>query len=359
MPRTVLFPASTPLSYAVFGPLARGLAADPRVAIFVTARHGGARLARECLDVPFRYVPNPIAPFRRFDLAVASGFYFRPRRRMLQVQIFHGVSPKNYAVRDEVRRFDRLFLIGEYHRRKFVRAGLLGEEDPRGLRIGMPKTDRLVHPDAVTLAFIRDLHLEPLPTVVYAPTRSGSAGSSLDGKGLAMVDRLLEMPVNVLVKLHDRSSRRFRSRLAVDFEAELSRRESHPRLRFIRHHDVIPSLVAADLLVSDLSSVTGEYLLRDRPIVYLAVPGHEEKVRRGSGQRFGADDPEDLDYLRAAGEVVDTPAALARAVERGLADPAARGPERRERAARLFYHPGAATPRALAALRHVLGLEDG
>ncbi|MBI4882090.1 MAG: hypothetical protein HY812_20875, partial [Planctomycetes bacterium] len=206
--RRVLFPASTPLSFAVFAPLARALAADPRVAVVVTARHGGRALARACLDFPFSYMPGLLARWARFDAAVCPGFFFRSRRAGRLVEMFHGVSPKNYAVRGDAARFDRLFLIGEYHRQKFVRAGLLADGDPRGLRIGMPKTDRLLQPDAACAAFLRDLELDrSRPVVVYAPTRSGSAGSSLDQDGFDLVDRMASMPVNLLVKLHDRSLR--------------------------------------------------------------------------------------------------------------------------------------------------------
>ncbi len=353
----MLFPASTPLSFAVFAPLARALAADPRVAVVVSARHGGRALARSCLDFPFSYLPGLLARWARFDAAVCPGFFFRSRRAGRLIEMFHGVSPKNYAVRDEVARFDRLFLIGEYHRRKFVRAGLLAEDDPRGVQIGMPKTDRLLVPDAACAAFLESLDLDrSRPVVVYAPTRSGSAGSSLDQGGFDLVDRMARLPVNLLVKLHDRSLRRYRDKLAVDYEQGFAAREAAGRLRLVRHHDIIPLLLAADVLVSDLSSVASEFLLRDRPIVFLAVPGHEERIRQGSARRFGVGDPEDLDYLRAAGEVVPPGGDPCAALERALADPGARSAARRERAELLFYNPGRATSRALAALYETIEL---
>ncbi len=354
----MLLPVSTPLSYAVIAPIVRALSVDPRIEVVVSARHGGVKEARRFLDAPFSYERGIVASLRRYDLAVCSGFYFHSRRSLCAIEMFHGVSPKNYAVRKEATRFDHLFLIGEYHRRKFVRASLLSEEDERAWRVGMPKTDRLVHPDDDALSFIDALPIDRTrPTVLYAPTRSGSAGSSLEEGAIRWIDRLVERPVNVLVKLHDRSQRRYRTKLRHDFESELAERERAGRLVFVRHHDVIPLLLAADLLVSDLSSVASEFLLLDRPIVYLSTPAHEEKIRRSACERFGADDPEDLDYLRATGPVVGSERELLAAVDEELACPKGRSAVRHQRAAQLFYNPGRATERAVDAIYQILNLE--
>ncbi|MFH0943941.1 MAG: CDP-glycerol glycerophosphotransferase family protein [Planctomycetota bacterium] len=356
--RRVLFPASTPLSFGVVEPLMRVLSRDPRIEVLVTVRHGGRTLARQCLRERFTYVSGVSARFRKFDAAVCSGFFFHSRRSRLLVEMFHGVSPKNYAIRGEVRRFDRLFLIGEYHREKFVRAGLLGEHDLRGMRIGMPKTDPLAASGTGDAELIRSLELDPaLPTVAYAPTRSGSSGSSLDEFGLDLIDLVSEMPVNLLVKLHDRSLKRYRSKMKVDYVDLIGQRERGRNLRLIRDHDVIPTLAAADLLLTDLSSVGSEFLLRDRPVIYLSVPNHEQRIRSSSAQRFGADDPHDLDYLREAGDLVRHPKELRPVLERALANPLAKSDLRRERAKLLFYNPGAATRHAADALYDLLELE--
>lgn len=354
----IVFPCSTPLSYAVVAPVARALAADPRVEVVVTARHGGRREAERCLGFSFRYRNALVARFMRADAAVCAGYYFRAPRVRKWVEVFHGVSAKNYAVRSDAVRFSHLFLIGDYHRAKFTRCGLLAEGDPRGLSIGMPKTDPLAAgpPDR---AWVGELGLDAArPTVAYAPTRSGDAGSSLDRGGIEAIDTLAALPVNVVVKLHDRSLRRYRSEVKDDFEAAVRAREARGNVRLYTGHDVVPLLRAADLLVSDLSSVANEFLLCDRPVVYLATPEHEAKVRAAAARRFGADDPENLDWLRRAGETVDGGAALAAAVERGLANPKARGAERRERALRLFYNPGRATAAAVAALYPILELDS-
>jgi hypothetical protein len=358
--RSILVPCSTPLSYAVVAPILRGLVAGGDVDVYVAARHGGTRVAAECLDVPFHYRHPVLARFVRYDVALCPGFYFGGRCAT-KVQVFHGVSPKNYAVSRDVADFEHLFLIGEYHRLKFGRAGFLAPGDARGYAIGMPKTDPLATPLPAAERERRHavLDLDPSrPLVAYAPTRSGGAGSSMDEQGLAVIESLARLPVNVVVKLHDRSRRRFRRKLENDYEAAIAALAHGGRVRLWEGHDVIPLLALADVLVSDLSSVTHEFLLRDKPIVYLATESHDRKIVRTAARKFGADDPHDLPWLRRAGEVAADPTAAAAAVERALADPAARSAERRERAALLFYNPGRATAAAVAAVRRILELED-
>jgi len=97
----VLFPLSTPLSHAVVAPLVRELARDPSVEILVTARYGGKALAQELLPGAFRWVTPLLAPFVAVDAVVCPGYHFRSRRAAQLVEMFHGVSPKNYAVRKE------------------------------------------------------------------------------------------------------------------------------------------------------------------------------------------------------------------------------------------------------------------
>ena len=355
----MLFPISTPLSYAVVGPLAARLAGDGRYEVVISSRHVGARESIRILGPGVRRVHRLTAPFRFFDAVVCPGFYFRPRRATHLIQMFHGVSPKNYAARDDVKRFESLFVIGEYHRNKMIRAGCFDDFDDldtRVGRIGMPKLDRLVCPDAEFHAEVTSVRgSAERPCVLYAPTRSGAAGSSLESFGLEVVERLARMPVDLIVKLHDRSETRFRRKLTVDYRAEIRRRA--PQARLAEGHDVVPLLAAADVLVSDLSSVAGEYTLLDRPIVLLACPEHEAKIRQSGRSKFGPDDEQDLDWMQAMGERVEDAASAAAAVERALGDPGARSELRRERATALFYNPGGATTAAALSLESILGME--
>ena len=108
-------------------------------------------------------------------------------------------------------------------------------------------------------------------------------------------------------------------------------------MRLVRQPDVIPTLFAADLLITDASSVANEYALLDRPIVFLDVP----ELLAAAGGEGSALDLET--WGRRGGEVVAGPADIVAAVERGLTDPGARSEVRREIMRDLFYNPGRAT----------------
>lgn len=358
--RRVLVPVSTPLSYAVVAPILRGLVAAGDVEVIVAARHGGEPLARQCLDVPFTWRSQLAARFTPFDVALCPGFFFRGFFGGRLVQTFHGVSPKNYAVAKDVLRFDRAFVIGPYHRAKFERAGLIPAGDPRAVEVGMPKTDPLLvaATPAERAALCARLDLDPaLPIVAYAPTRSGSHGSTIDEIGHELIAALAALPVNVVVKLHDRSQRVFRRGLSVDHAGRIDALRQGSRVRRFLGHDVIPLLRHAEVLVSDLSSVAGEYLLRDRPIVFVNTDRHEKKIKKSGARKFGADDPHDLEWFRLAGETVAAPEEVRAAVERALSDPSDRSDERRARARILFYNPGAASAVAVHETRKLFDLE--
>jgi CDP-glycerol glycerophosphotransferase (TagB/SpsB family) len=156
------------------------------------------------------------------------------------------------------------------------------------------------------------------------------------------------MPVNVIIKLHDRS-RDLRDRYSggVDWVRRLRPLLRPGRVAIAPGHDIAPCLVAADLMVTDHSSAGFEYLLRDRPIVRIHRPQliqlariHRDYVRLLASAS------------RSVTEVADTVAA----VEQGLTDPTPLSDARRQVAAELFYRPGTATARSVAALYEVIEL---
>jgi len=171
------------------------------------------------------------------------------------VQIFHGVSLKNRAVHKKALAYDKLFLAGEYMKRKFIETWKLAEDDPRFEMIGMPKVDPLVNGSLNSSEMKRSLGLDNrLPTVIYAPTRPSPTSSSLPMAGEQIITTIADMEVNFLIKLHDRAYKTWRS-TSEDWEQKLKRIKK-PHLKVIDDYDVVPYLFVSDLLVSDISSST-------------------------------------------------------------------------------------------------------
>jgi CDP-glycerol glycerophosphotransferase (TagB/SpsB family) len=212
----------------------------------------------------------------------------------------------------------------------------------------MPKVDCLVDGSLRRADILARLGLDPArPTILHAPT--WSAASSLNLMGVELIDGLLRRSWNVIVKLHDRSRdpRPFYSG-GVDWVGRLSQLMTGRGGHLADGADICPYLAAADVMITDHSSAGFEYLLLDRPLVRIHVP---ELLRSSNINE---------DYVallaEAAASVDDHTAALT-AVERGLAEPAARSGSRQQVAGDLFYKAGTATARAVHELYDAMELE--
>jgi CDP-glycerol glycerophosphotransferase (TagB/SpsB family) len=280
---------------------------------------------------------------RRFDMvfcAHTSGFF--PRRRCPRVQIFHGVSFRNMAVRDMQRHYDYAFMVGPYMKRAFVRGRIFRRDDPRALEIGFPKLDRLVDGSLDRSRILHDLNLKgDRPVLLYAPT--GARFNSMEVMGEEVIARIkAQGRYDLLIKPHDHPKNR------IDWFSRLRRFEG-PHVKLIHDYDVVPYLFVADLLISDASSVASEYSLLDRPIVFLDVPKVIAAARKKSGMV-------DLKtYGRKTGVTVRRAADLPEVVRWFLAHPRHRSSVRRAMAKDLFFDPGRATQRAVDWIVNRLG----
>src|SRR5262249_18653462 len=144
---------------------------------------------------------------------------------------------------------------------------------PAACLIGMPKVDCLVDGTLRRDRILAEFGLDPSrPTVLYAPT--WSPASSLNHLGVELVERLAQMPINLIVKLHARSrDPRPRYSGGVDWMGRLEPILDRSHAFLARSANITPCLVAADVMVTDHSSCGFEYLLLDRPLVRIDMPG--------------------------------------------------------------------------------------
>jgi CDP-glycerol glycerophosphotransferase (TagB/SpsB family) len=340
--RRVLVDARTPVNFTMVAPVYRRMRSDPRVAFWFTASeepHRMPEIYHEAADL--QLVHPARAALMKFDAYVASDFMWTSLPRgTCRIQMFHGVGGKyGFDAPDRsMREWDRLFFVNERRLRNFIAAGAIDPDSAAIRLVGMPKADCLVDGTFQRDGVLEDLGLDPrLPTVLYAPT--WSPASSLNTMGGDLVRGLLDRPINVIVKLHDRS-RDLRAQYSggVDWVATLE-----PLLRggggvIAPGHDISPYLVAADLMITDHSSAGFEFLLRDRPLVRIHCPELLELANVH---------PDYAMLLASVSDSVETPAEALEAVDRGLMAPDERGEQRRAVAADLFYRPGGATARAL------------
>jgi hypothetical protein len=350
--RRILVDSRTAVNYEMVAPVVRVMAGDARVRFAFTASDDPGLLATIYKDAPAdSWLVSPgRAAWSRWDAYLTSDFMWATLPRgSARIQMFHGVAGKYGfdAPTRSMRHWDRLFFVNERRLRNFVAAGAIDPDSPAVRLIGMPKVDCIVDGSIRRDEVLRGFGLDPaLPTVLYAPT--WSPASSLNLMGVDLVERLRRMPVNLIVKLHDRS-RDLRPQYSggIDWVARLEPLLTPPRGVLALHANIAPCLVAADAMITDHSSCGFEYLLLDRPLIRIEVP---ELLMQANIH------PDYVSLLASAALNTQDAEGAAAAVARALAAPAAGSATRRAVAAELFYEPGRATARCAAALYDVVNL---
>ncbi len=346
--RRVLVYVRAPMNFAVMEPVYKRMARDPRVKFYFTTSAGASRAAEVYNDAEddVAVISAGKARLMRFDACLAADFIWMSLPRgTRRVQMFHGVAGKYANVYDtperSARGWDRLFFINRRRLQNFVRAGAIDAGSSAARLVGMPKVDCLVDGSLRRDAVLESLGIDPARRVVlYAPT--WSEHSSLVTVGEELVNGLVAAGYAVIVKLHDRSHDPHHVHSGgVDWVSKLG-----PVLRAGGGHLATASnssryLAAADVMITDHSSIGFEYLLLDRPLVRIEVPALLKEANVN---------PEYVTLLADASMSVRTPTEVIRAVERSFAEPMMKSETRKAVAADLFYGPGEATSRAVREL---------
>jgi CDP-glycerol glycerophosphotransferase (TagB/SpsB family) len=347
--RHLLFYCKAPMNAVMLERPLRRLWNDPRLRIRFTGKGRAGGRADAILDrLGFegaRQSPPWMTRLRRWDAYVSPDIWQGASRARRAIQIFHGISFKGKMYTPGIRRFSDLFLVGEDMRRRFIERKLFPEDWEGFHRVGMPKLDALFDGSLDRAGILRELGADPsLPAVLYAPTWRPE--SSLYRHGVEFMRRCAkEGAWTLIVKLHDWAWDPATN--PIDWSKAVGELEG-PHVRFARGGNVVPYLFAADALVSDASSVANEYLLLDRPIVWLDAPDLIRKYEKTI----------DLDgWGRRTGPVVDGVDPLMEALRVVLGRPDEYGAIRREAAADMFYHPGRATEVFVERLKGLIQLD--
>lgn len=353
--RSVLVDSRTAMNYSIVAPIHRAMRSDPRITFFFTSSENPSRSAEIYREAgpAARTISPPRAGLMKFDAYLAADqLWVKLPRGTRRIQMFHGVAGKYGHVYDapdrSMREWHRLFFINRRRLQNHIASGAIDADSPAARLVGMPKVDCMVDGSLVRDSILCSLGIDPRKTVIlYAPT--WSPYSSVNTMGVELVERLGEAGFAVIAKLHDRSRN---PQYSYSGGVDWGERLEPALLRFGGHlatgSDACPYMVAADILITDHSSVGFEYLLLDRPVVRIEMPElilktdiHSDYVRMLAG---------------VSTSVTNVDQALA-AVENSLADPSNKSSARKEVADELFYMPGTATSRAVKEIYEVLELD--
>jgi CDP-glycerol glycerophosphotransferase (TagB/SpsB family) len=354
--RQILVDGRTAMNYATVAPIVERLQKDPRIKIFFTASESPNLLKQIYADArpPHQLVKPKAAALMHFDAYLTADFLWaRLPRGTRRVQTFHGVAGKYRTVydspADSMRGWHRLFFINNRRLQNFIDTGAVDADSPAIRLIGMPRLDCLVDGTLQRDRILSSIGVDPSrKTVLYAPT--WSRYSSVATMGEDIVKRLGAAGYAVIVKLHDRSRQAddYHSG-GVDWGARLE-----PLLK--ANGGVLASgsnsstyLAAADILITDHSSVGFEYLLLDRPLIRIHVPELLEKTDI---------EPAYVQLMSDASTSVTDIDELCTAVDQNFADPKAKSDSRQYVAAEMFYQPGTATSRAVSEMYDVIELDS-
>jgi CDP-Glycerol:Poly(glycerophosphate) glycerophosphotransferase len=350
--RRILVDARTPVHYTMFAPVHRAMERDDRVRFHFIASDEPGKAAAIFRDAgaDARVVGPATAAVTKYDAYLTSDFTWTYLlHRTCRIQMFHGVGGKYGfdAPTEPLGAWHRLFFVNRRRLNNCVAAGALDANSPAIRLVGMPKVDCLVDGSLTRDAVLIALGLSPeRPSILYAPT--WSPASSLNAIGTELIDRLAAMPVNVIVKLHDRScDLRPQYSGGVDWIAALGPHLRPGRMLLAQEADICPYLVAADVLITDHSSCGFEYLLLDRPLVRIHRPALVELANIHQ------------DYVQLLADVSESTTGTddtIAAVERALASPREKSATRRAVAENLFHVPGTATARCVEEMYSAIDL---
>ena len=228
-------------------------------------------------NIDIRFFPNYRSLHRHFkdlciDIVVHPSFsiqYFKRYEGVRHVQIFHGTSDKPFNFNKSLARYDLIAVPGPKMKEDIVKKGLAPAE--RILVVGYPKIDAFLHSDFDPIAFRREIGLDPgRKTILYSPTWDDPDHYSSFARFVVPILREFT-GYNVIVKPHPNTLRYRPWDIARAYIAK-----GENSFIFLKTRSILPFMAVSDILLTDISSVSHEYLPFNRPMVFLnPLTGHE------------------------------------------------------------------------------------
>ena len=307
-----------------------------------------------------------------FMLSVDQGSIYPWIGCKIRACSFHGQPSKgNVYQRFNFRQINTLFFYGPLMRDYYLRTKEVHPEWPeaRLLEVGQPLTDRRVNQHIDRSEARQRLGLDPERfTLIYAP--SFEYCSSLATDGSAIIETLLELELNLIIKPHpafynstpfDDEFNRDCPRVA-DWGEAITRwsAQNHCVFRMDNRLDGDLALAAADLMLTDFSGIAFDGIALDLGMIYWESPRfYDEYLPR----RYGVDGmtaKADLECNvgRDCGIVVNNVSELRQAVDKYRCDPQQLAGARHNVRDRLYFNLGRASVAMADAIEKLLFGEE-
>ena len=269
-------------------------------------------------------------------------------KKTFRVQTFHSIPMKKYFFYEPVLDYDLILLPGPYHKEEFVKRFNLQKDDKRFKVVGWPSTDDLVCSSYDRNKIMKEAGLDPeKKTVMYAPTWGWGYGNDAlfarwFGREVEIFEKLCQVifnqNLNFIVRLHSLSFS-INNKALIDIAKKYNVLWQTTTTSNFRSN---PNqyLWITDILISDLSGIISQFMVLDRPIIYIEP---DENI-----------DPwKDSDMPKSfrAGHIIKTPEEFSEAVEDSILYSDRYSKERKEFLSKIYYNlDGKATNRAVEAI---------
>ncbi|RLC50700.1 MAG: hypothetical protein DRI23_06540 [Candidatus Cloacimonadota bacterium] len=198
------------------------------------------------------------------DFVLVPGNFVDFRIPGIKVQLFHGLGvekPSHYKIRHF---FDVYCTSGPFVTQRFndLKKKYKYFEI---LETGWPKVDHIL---SYPVAEIADKYKIPLNNkiILFAPTHSRKMESA--SELMEIIPKIIRDDEFWLIKFHELMNKE----LVQEFKRKLG-----SNALFIEEYDITPYLHAADILISDTSSVFYEFMLLDKPVISYKTQSRSDK----------------------------------------------------------------------------------
>ena len=244
--------------------------------------------------------------------------------------------------------YDLILLPGWYHRDEFIKRFSLNKDDKRLKVVGCPRVDDLVRGTYDRNKIMKRLGFNPKKkTIMYAPTYGWGHGNDIFfarwfGREPEIFEKLCQeisnQNLNFIVRLHFLSFNTTNKKL-IDIAKKYNVLWQTTKTSQY-YNDPNEYLWITDILISDLSGIISEFMVLDRPVIYIDPDESLEPW-----------DECDMPKSFRAGHIVNKPEELLEAVRDSILYPDKYSKERKEFVSKIYYNlDGKATDRAAAAI---------
>lgn len=268
-----------------------------------------------------------------------------------RVIVFHSIAFKKHILDPATTEYDLILLPSQYFHDELLRK--YPDLNPRKLVVvGWPRVDIFKKPPYSRSETLSKLGLNPSQkTVLFAPTFGLYSGGrffpehwgDLEENFESICKTLKTKNLNFIIKLHSGSvdlvEKKVLHRIAKKHGALWLNQQNKYYVE-----DPREILFATDLLISDVSGITNEFLPLDRPIIYVDV----------NNELFW--EQADIPKEYRAGDCVRNRVELLEAIDDNLTSPTRHGDKRKQLQEKLFLSlDGQSTQRACEAILNFMG----